>query len=440
MKLRKEDDIIMYNETLRDENELIEVNEKIPLVKAIPLSIQHLFAMFGSSVLVPLLFNIDPTTVLFFNGIGTLLYAFITKRKIPAYLGSSFAFISPVLLLYGQGYDFQTIQGGFVLVGVVFSIIAIIVGYIGIGWINKLFPPAAMGAIITLIGLELASTAADMAGFPVGGSNSPTLNVSWVIVSMVTLVTVILCNVLLRGFLKVIPLLIGVIVGYITSCFMGIVDFSLVSNASFFVLPNIKIAHFNINAILTILPATFVVIAEHVGHLKVTSSIVGKDFLEDPGLHRSLLGDGLSTIVSGMFGSVPTTTYGENIGVMALTKIYSVYIICGAGLISIILGFSGKMSALIRTIPTPVIGGVSFLLFGTIAVSGLRTLIEEKVDFSKSRNLILSSVIFIVGLSGIKLTMGSFEIKGMGLATIVAIVLNLSFIIFDKLGLMNEKE
>ena len=440
MKLRKEDDIIMYNETLRDENELIEVNEKIPLVKAIPLSIQHLFAMFGSSVLVPLLFNIDPTTVLFFNGIGTLLYAFITKRKIPAYLGSSFAFISPVLLLYGQGYDFQTIQGGFVLVGVVFSIIAIIVGYIGIGWINKLFPPAAMGAIITLIGLELASTAADMAGFPVGGSNSPTLNVSWVIVSMVTLVTVILCNVLLRGFLKVIPLLIGVIVGYITSCFMGIVDFSLVSNASFFVLPNIKIAHFNINAILTILPATFVVIAEHVGHLKVTSSIVGKDFLEDPGLHRSLLGDGLSTIVSGMFGSVPTTTYGENIGVMALTKIYSVYIICGAGLISIILGFSGKMSALIRTIPTPVIGGVSFLLFGTIAVSGLRTLIEEKVDFSKSRNLILSSVIFIVGLSGIKLTMGSFEIKGMGLATIVAIVLNLSFIIFDKIGLMNEKE
>ena len=440
MKLRKDDNIIMNNEILKDENDSIEVNEKIPLLKAIPLSMQHLFAMFGSSVLVPLLFNIDPTTVLFFNGIGTLLYAFITKRKIPAYLGSSFAFISPVLLLYGQGYDFQTIQGGFVLVGVVFSIIAIIVGYIGIGWINKLFPPAAMGSIITLIGLELAGTAADMAGFPVGGSNSPTLNVSWVIVSMVTLLTVILCNVLLRGFLKVIPLLIGVIVGYITSYFMGIVDFSLVSNASFFVLPNIKIAHFNINAILTILPATFVVIAEHVGHLKVTSSIVGKDFLEDPGLHRSLLGDGLSTIVSGMFGSVPTTTYGENIGVMALTKIYSVYIICGAGLISIILGFSGKMSALIRTIPTPVIGGVSFLLFGTIAVSGLRTFIEEKVDFSKSRNLILSSVIFIVGISGITLTMGSFEITGMGLATIVAIILNLSFIIFDKLGLMNEKE
>lgn len=416
------------------------MNEKIPLVKAIPLSIQHLFAMFGASVLVPLIFKIDPTTVLFFNGIGTLLYAFITKRKIPAYLGSSFAFISPVLLLYSQGYDFQTIQGGFVITGIVFSLIAVIVGYTGIGWINKLFPPAAMGSIITIIGLELASSAADMAGFPVGGSNSPTMNITWVIVSMVTLVTVILCNVLLRGFLKVIPLLIGVIVGYITSCFMGLVDFSTVSNASFFVLPNIKVAHFNINAILTILPATFVVVAEHVGHLKVTSSIVGKDFMKDPGLHKSLLGDGLSTIISGMFGSVPTTTYGENIGVMALTKVYSVYVICGAGLISVILGFSGKMSALITTIPTPVIGGVSFLLFGTIAVSGLRTFIEEKVDFAKSRNLILASVIFIVGLSGIKLTIGAFEIKGMGLATLVAIVLSISFIIFDKLGIMNEKE
>jgi uracil permease len=430
----------MYDKISKSGKDSIDVNEKIPLVKAIPLSIQHLFAMFGASVLVPLIFKIDPTTVLFFNGIGTLLYAFITKRKIPAYLGSSFAFISPVLLLYSQGYDFQTIQGGFVVTGIVFSLIAVIVGYTGIGWINKLFPPAAMGSIITIIGLELASSAADMAGFPVGGSNSPTMNITWVIVSMVTLVTVILCNVLLRGFLKVIPLLIGVIVGYITSCFMGLVDFSTVSNASFFVLPNIKVAHFNINAILTILPATFVVVAEHVGHLKVTSSIVGKDFMKDPGLHKSLLGDGLSTIISGMFGSVPTTTYGENIGVMALTKVYSVYVICGAGLISVILGFSGKMSALITTIPTPVIGGVSFLLFGTIAVSGLRTFIEEKVDFAKSRNLILASVIFIVGLSGIKLTIGAFEIKGMGLATLVAIVLSISFIIFDKLGIMNEKE
>ncbi len=428
------------NELLEDQNDFVDVTEKISLKRAIPLSFQHLFAMFGSSVLVPLIFKIDPTTVLFFNGIGTLLYAFLTKKRIPAYLGSSFAFISPVLLLYSQGYNFETIQGGFVAAGVVFSIIAIIVGYTGIGWIDKLFPPAAMGAIITIIGLELASTAADMAGFPVGGSNSPTLNVTWVIISTITLITVILSNILLKGFLKLIPILIGVVVGYIVALFMGLVDFSAVSNASFILLPNIKVAHFDINAILTILPATFVVIAEHVGHLKVTSSIVGKDLAKDPGLHRSLLGDGLSTIISGMLGSVPTTTYGENIGVLALTKVYSVYVICGAGLISIILGFSGKMSALISTIPTPVIGGVSILLFGTIATSGLRTFIEAKVDFSKSRNLILTSVIFIVGLSGIKLTFGSTEIKGMGLATLVAMVLSISFMLFDKLGIMNEKE
>ncbi|WP_026886494.1 uracil permease [Clostridium beijerinckii] len=431
---------MMNNKSLKNEKNFIDVAEKVSLKRAIPLSIQHLFAMFGASVLVPLIFKIDPTTVLFFNGIGTLLYAFITKKKIPAYLGSSFAFISPVLLLYSQGYDFQTIQGGFVFVGISFSIIAIIVGYTGMGWINKLFPPAAMGSIITIIGLELASNAADQAGFPVGLSNSQTLNITWVIVSMVTLVTVILCNILLKGFLKVIPILIGVVVGYTTAFFMGLVDFSTINNANYFVLPNIKVAHFSLNAILTILPATFVVIAEHVGHLKVTSSIVGRDLAKDPGLHRSLLGDGLSTIISGMFGSVPTTTYGENIGVLALTKVYSVYVICGAGLVSILLGFSGKMSALISTIPTPVIGGISFLLFGTIATSGLRTFIEEKVDFSKSRNLILTSVIFIVGLSGIKLTLGTIELKGMGLATVVAMVLSISFMIFDKLGIMNEVE
>ncbi|NRY62646.1 uracil permease [Clostridium beijerinckii] len=431
---------MMNNKSLKSEKNFIDVKEKVSLKRAIPLSIQHLFAMFGASVLVPLIFKIDPTTVLFFNGIGTLLYAFITKKSIPAYLGSSFAFISPVLLLYSQGYDFQTIQGGFVFVGISFSIIAIIVGYTGMGWINKLFPPAAMGSIITIIGLELASNAADQAGFPVGLSNSPTLNITWVIVSMVTLATVILCNILLKGFLKVIPILIGVVVGYITAFFMGLVDFGTINNANYFVLPNIKVAHFSLNAILTILPATFVVIAEHVGHLKVTSSIVGRDLSKDPGLHRSLLGDGLSTIISGMFGSVPTTTYGENIGVLALTKVYSVYVICGAGLVSILLGFSGKMSALISTIPTPVIGGISFLLFGTIATSGLRTFIEEKVDFSKSRNLILTSVIFIVGLSGIKLTLGTIELKGMGLATVVAMVLSISFMIFDKLGIMNEAE
>ncbi|MBS6600029.1 MAG: uracil permease [Clostridium sp.] len=417
----------------------IDVTEKVPFKKALPLSFQHLFAMFGSSILVPIMFNIDPTTVLFFNGIGTLLYAFITKGKIPAYLGSSFAYLSPVLLLIGEGYDFKTIQGGFVATGLVFTLIAIIVKFTGTGWINKLFPPAAMGSIVAIIGLELASSAADMAGFPVGGSNTAEFNGTWVIVSMVTLAVVVFGNVLFRGFFKIIPILIGVIAGYIVAYFVGIVDFSQVKEASFFTLPNIQLAHFNTKAIATIIPATFVVIAEHIGHLKVTSSILGKDLTKDPGLHRSLLGDGLSTVVSGLFGSVPTTTYGENIGVMALTKVYSVYVICGAGIISIILGFSGKMSALISTIPTPVVGGISLLLFGTIAVSGLRTFIEEKVDFSKSRNLILASITFIVGLSGITIPLGSVELSGMGLATIVAMIISILFMIFDKLGIMNEK-
>jgi len=298
-----------------------------------------------------------------------------------------------------------------------------------------------MGAIVTIIGLELAPTAADMAGFAVGGANNPqSSNVQWIIVSMITLAVVILSNILLRGFFKIIPILIGVVAGYVTAYAMGLVDFGAVSSASFFTLPNIQIAQFNMEAILIILPASFVVIAEHIGHLAVTSSIVGKDLSKEPGLHRSLLGDGISTMISGLFGSVPTTTYGENIGVLALTKVYSVYVVAGAGLISVILGFSGKLSAIISSIPTPVIGGISLLLFGTIAASGIRTFIEKKVDFSKSRNLILTSVTFIVGLSGIKVNINSsVELKGMALATVVAMALSIMFMIFDYIGIMNEE-
>ncbi len=419
-------------------SKVIGVNEKLPFKKSILLSLQHLFAMFGASVLVPILFNIDPATVLFFNGIGTLLYFFLTKGRIPAYLGSSFAFLAPAFFLMDSGYSYQYIQGGFVASGLVFSIVAIIIGYTGTAWIKKLFPPAAMGAIVTIIGLELAPVAADMAGFPVGGANSAELNLTWVIVSMVTLITVVLFSVLGRGFMKIIPILMGIVVGYICALVLGLVNFNEVSQASILAVPHIQIAKFDVKAILTILPATFVVIAEHIGHLAVTSSIVGKDLTEDPGLHRSLLGDGLSTMISGLFGSVPTTTYGENIGVLALTKVYSVYVIAGAAILSIVLGFSGTLAAFIRSIPTPVIGGISLLLFGTIATSGLRTFIEEKVDFAKSKNLIMTSVIMIVGLSGIKVVVGPVEIKGMGLATIVAIVLSISFMIFEKLGLMNE--
>lgn len=430
----------MSTKNLQNETAIIDVHEKLPLKKAIPLSFQHLFAMFGASVLVPVLFKIDPAIVLFFNGVGTLLYAFLTKRKIPAFLGSSFAFLSPAFFLMEQGYDFSYVQGGFVVSGLIFALVGLIVRYTGIQWINKVFPPASMGAIVTIIGLELASTAADMAGFPVGGANTQVLNPTWVTVSMITLLTVVFCSVLCRGFLKVIPILIGVVVGYITSWFMGLINFDGVAKASMIVIPNMQLAKFDINAIIIILPATFVVVAEHIGHLTVTSSIMGRNLAKDPGLHRSLLGDGLSTALSGMFGSVPTTTYGENIGVMAITKVYSTYVVMGAGALSIILAFSGKLSSIINSIPTPVIGGISLLLFGTIATSGLRTFIQEKVDFSRSRNLILTSVILIIGLSGIRIQIGVVELKGMALATVIGIVLNLVFIVLDKFNLMNEEE
>lgn len=410
----------------------VDVHEKLPLQQMIPLSLQHMFAMFGASILVPLLFQISPAPVLLFNGIGTLLYIFLTKGKIPSFLGSSFAYLSPVFVIM-KTYGYEAALGGFVISGLVFVTVGLLVKLAGIHWLTALFPPAAMGAIVAIIGLELAPTAAGMAGL-----TAEVIDPKAVIVAMITLGTVILGSVLFRGFLKIIPVLIGVIVGYIAALLFGIVDFSLLEGAKLITMPELKAPIFNASAILTILPATFVVLAEHIGHLVVTSNLVGRDLAKDPGLHRSLLGDGLSTMLSGFFGSVPTTTYGENIGVMAITKVYSVWVIGGAAIFSIILSFSGTLTGLIRSIPEPVIGGISLLLFGVIATSGFRTLIEEKVDYSKPRNLILTSLIMIIGLSGAKINIQAVELKGMALATIVALIVNIVFIIFDKLNLMNE--
>lgn len=410
----------------------VDVNEKLPIGKSIPLSIQHMFAMFGASVLVPILFKIDPGTVLIFNGIGTLIYIFITKGKIPSYLGSSFAFLTPVFLVMTK-YSYRAALGGFIAAGLVFVIVSFIVKYAGVNWLKVVFPPASMGAIVAIIGLELAPTAAKMAGF-----TAEKIDPKTIFVSSVTLLTVVFGSVLFRGFLKVIPILVGMIVGYTTAALMGIVNFDLFHKASFIALPTLQTPVFNINAIMIIVPAAFVVLAEHIGHLMVTSNLVGRDLTKDPGLHRSLLGDGISTILSGFCGSVPTTTYGENIGVLAITKVYSVYVIGGAAILSIVLSFFGKVTALIRSVPDPVIGGVSLLLYGMIATSGFRTLIEEKVDYSKPRNLILTSVVMVIGLGGAHLNLGVVPLQGMALATVVAIVLNLVFLIFDKLKIMNE--
>ena len=387
-----------------------------------------MFAMFGASVLVPFMFGINPAVVLLMNGVGTLLFILITKGKAPAYLGSSFAFLSPGLLVADKfGYEYAL--GGFVVLGIAGMILALIIRRCGTDWINVVLPTAAMGPVVALIGLELAGSAASTAGLLDDKIDSRN-----VIVFLVTLGVAVFGQILFRGFLSVIPILIAIIAGYAAAGFCGILDFTAVKEASFFALPNFQAPSFNIEAILTILPALLLVTSEHIGHQIVTSKIVEKDLLKDPGLFA----DFFSSTLSGLVGSVPTTTYGENIGVMAMTKVYSVQVIGGAAVLSICCSFLGKLAALINTIPGPVIGGISFLLYGMIGTSGLRMLVDNQVDYGKSRNLALTSVVFIVGLSGIALNLGNVKLTGMVLACVVAMILSLVFYVLDKLHLTND--
>ncbi|MDQ8733062.1 uracil permease [Paenibacillus sp. LHD-38] len=425
----------------------IGVLDRPPALQSFLLSLQHLFAMFGSTVLVPNILGVDPAVCLLMNGIGTLLYLWICNNKIPAYLGSSFAFLAPAGAVIGDqaagGGNYAAALGGFIISGVIFTIVALIIQAAGTGWINIVFPPAAMGAIVAIIGLELIPVAARMAGWimPADGDAavwSPDPKI--VALSTITLAVTVLGSVLFRGFMRIIPILIGIITGYVLAYFMGFTDFSNLSENSFVQLPHFTFPVFEWTAIIAIAPAALVVIAEHIGHLVVTGNIVDKDLSKDPGLHRSMLGNGVSTIISGFVGSTPNTTYGENIGVLAITKVYSTFVIGGAAVIAIVLSFSGKFSALISGIPEPVMGGVSLLLFGVIAASGFRMLVESKVDYSKPTNLFLTTVVLVTGLSGVKLTIGDFSLSGMALATVVAIVLSLLFKVFDVLKLSNDHE
>lgn len=413
---------------------IIQVEDKVPFNLLVPLSIQHMFAMFGASVLVPFLFGINPAVVLFMNGVGTLLFMVLTKGKAPAYLGSSFAFIAPAqLVIQEMGYEYAL--GGFVVVGFLGCVLALIIYKFGSDWINVVLPPAAMGPVVALIGLELSGSAADTAG--ILGDQVDMKNV---IVFAVTLGVAVFGNILFRGFFSVIPILIAVIAGYVAALACGIVDFQAVAEASVFALPNFSLPKFNTDAILMILPVLLVIASEHIGHQVVTSKIVGRDLLKDPGLHRSLLGDNLSTMLSGLIGSVPTTTYGENIGVMAVTKVYSVRVIAGAAVLSIVCSFVGKLSMLIQTIPGAVIGGISFLLYGMIGASGIRILVDSQVDYGRSRNLTLTSVVFVTGLSGIAVKFGDIELTGMVLACVTGMILSLIFHILDRLNLTNDRE
>ena len=413
---------------------IIEVDEIVPVKLLLPLSIQHMFAMFGASVLVPFVFGINPAIVLFMNGLGTLLFILITKGRAPAYLGSSFAFLAPAGIVISKwGYDYAL--GCFVAVGFCGCVLALIIYKFGSEWINVVLPPAAMGPVVALIGLELAGTAASNAGL-----KDEVLLPANIIVFLVTLLTAVIGSVVFRGFLSVIPILIAIIAGYVASLACGIVDFSEVAAAPLFALPNFQTPKFNMQAIAIVLPVLLVITSEHIGHQIVTSKIVGRDLLKDPGLHRSLFADNFSTMLSGFIGSVPTTTYGENIGVMAMTKVYSVYVIGGAAVLSIICSFIGKMTTLISTIPGPVIGGISFLLYGMIGASGIRILVDAQVDYSKSRNQAMTAVVFVTGLSGISVQLGSIQLTGMVLACVVGMIMGLAFYILDKLKLTNDRD
>lgn len=414
---------------------IYKVNEDVPAKLLVPLALQHTFAMFGASVLVPILFGINPGIVLLMNGIGTLLFIFITNGKAPAYLGSSFAFLAPgIAIINSQGFEYA--QGAFVAVGILGCLLSYIIYKKGTDWIDIVLPPAAMGAVVALIGFELAGNT--ISGGSIGANiMTDTVAATDWLVFLVTLLTAILGSIMFKGFLSTIPILIAIIVGYIVAYFNGQVDLTPVREAQIFTIPTFQLAKFSPEAIFAMLPVLLVIAAEHISHQVVTSNIIGQDLIKDPGLHRSIFADNFSTTISGLIGGVPTTTYGENIGVMAITGVYSVKVIGGAAIISILMAFIGPLSALISTIPGNVIGGVTFLLYGMIGTSGIRLLVDQKVDYSKSDNLILTSVIFIAGLSGLTIQFGSIELSGMVLSSVIAVILSLMIHLIKKSGLSN---
>ena len=421
---------------MKNSKKIYKVEEKVPLKLLLPLSIQHTFAMFGASVLVPILFGINPGIVLLMNGIGTLLFILITKQKAPAYLGSSFAFLAPgTAIIASEG--FQYAQGAFIVVGILGCLLAYIIYKFGTSWIDVLLPPAAMGAVVALIGFELAGNT--VTGGTIGANlMTDTASSKDFLVFFITLFTAIIGSVAFKGFFSTIPILISIVVGYIAAVFFGMVDFTPVREASLFTLPDFSAPRFSASAILAMLPVILVITSEHISHQVVTSNIIGRDLLKEPGLHRSIFADNFSSALSGLVGGVPTTTYGENIGVMAITGVYSVQVIGGAAVISIIMAFFGPLAAIIQTIPGDVIGGVTFLLYGMIGTSGIRLLVDQKVDYSKSYNLVLTSVIFIAGLSGLSIKFGSINLSGMVLASVVAVLLSAFMTVLRKLNLTNQ--
>lgn len=410
---------------------ILDVNEKPNLSLWLSLSLQHLFAMFGATVLVPFLTGLPVNVALATSGIGTLTYLFVTRGKIPAYLGSSFAFIQPIIIL-STTHDLPTAMLGAFLASLTYGIVAILIAKLGVDWLLKLLPPVVVGPIIMVIGLSLAPTAVDMSMNKLVGQEK-VYDVTYLSVSLFTLAVTIFCSLFLKGFFKLIPVLIGIVSGYVLSIILGLVDMQAIADAPWLAVPKFIVPfvtyqpHWSMAALLTMVPVAIVTLNEHIGHQMVLKEVIGKNVIKEPGLHRSLLGDGLAMMIASLLGGPPSTTYGENIGVLAITRVFSVFVIGGAAVLAIILSFVGKFSALVNSIPTPVMGGISMLLFGIIASSGLRMLIDHKVDLGNNRNLIISSIILVVGIGGavLKLSNIHIELSGMALAAIIGIVLNL---------------
>jgi uracil permease len=402
----------------------VQINEKPKTwLLWVILSLQHIFAMFGSTVLVPTLTGMDPAVAIFTSGLGTLIYIFVTKKKVPMYLGSSFAYISAITLgLKTEGYGF--VASGIFVVGLLHIFFGVIIKYLGTQWINKLLPPVVIGPMIMIIGLSMAQTAVSNAGL-----SADNFNLTSIFIATMTLLVSALVSIRGKGYFKIIPIIIGIVAGYILALTLNQVDTSLFSNIPLINVPQFQIPlvtyQFDFNSVLMFAPISLVTLAEHIGETSVIGSITQKDFFTDPGLKRTLVGDGLATSVAGLLGGPATTTYGENNGVIALTKVASIYVMMLAAIMAMALSFFVPLNAFIKSIPSPVMGGVSIILFGIIASNGVKILIKENVDYNSSRNLIIMASMLIIGLGKATIQLSStLEITGMALAALIGIVLN----------------
>ena len=375
------------------------------------LSIQHLFAMFGATVLVPLLVGINPSIAILTAGIGTLIFHLCTKGKVPVFLGSSFAFITPIITISTMYNDYSYVQGGIIVVGLIYALMSFIVYKIGVDKINKILPSHVVGAMIIVIGLSLVPSAV---------TNIQTNSM----VALATLGISLLITFFGRGFIKQLGILIGVVCGYLLSLCLGIVDTSVIQNASLIALPTLSLPKFSLEAIMVIAPLSLCTLCEHIGDITTNGTVVGKDFVKDPGLHRTILGDGLATLVAGLLGSVPNTTYGENTSLLAITKNYNPKLLRRTAMIAIVLSFIGIFGAVLQSVPACVIGGISLQLYCMIAWIGVKNIKDNK-SYKSIKKLIVIAVILIVGLSGFTITLGSIAISGLALAVIVGVILNL---------------